>query len=51
MMIALGVLAVGMFALSFTTSLVHASVGNYEKSHNNEMLAVGWFIAMCICFK
>lgn len=46
-----GILAALMGALSFIAAVIRSALGHEEKSHNNEMGAIGWFILAALCLR
>jgi hypothetical protein len=40
-----------MGAMSLLGAVVRAARDEYEKSHNSEMGAIGWFILAALCFR
>jgi len=46
-----GVAALLMGMLSFVAAIFRAATDDYQRCHDNEMGAIGWFIVAAICLR
>jgi len=51
MALSCGISALVMGALSFVAAIIRGAMNDYERSNQNEMIAIGWFILAALCFR